>query len=130
MKKLITVIVLVAGVLAVAGPLFAHHGRGATYDMKKEVALKGTISEVYWRNPHIQVSVDVRDAAGKVTTWTIEHSNITTLAMQGYGKSTLKVGDEVTAYVHPGAAGQPVGLCMKFVMASGKEVFQRGAGVD
>ena len=130
MKKLITVVVLLAAVLAVAGPLFAHHGRGATYDMKKEVALKGTISEVYWRNPHIQVSVDVRDAAGKVTTWTIEHSNITTLAMQGYGKSTLKVGDEVTAYVHPGAAGQPVGLCMKFVMASGKEVFQRGAGVD
>ena len=130
MKKLLTFFVLVAALLTVAGPLFAHHGRGATYDMKKEVALKGTISEVYWRNPHIQVSVDVKDAAGKTTTWVIEHSNITTLAMQGYGKTTLKVGDNVTAFVHPGAAGQPVGLCVKFVMGDGREVFQRNAGVD
>ena len=130
MKKLLTLTALAIALLTVAGPLSAHHGRGATYDMKKEVALKGTISEVYWRNPHIQVSVDVKDEAGKVTTWVIEHSNITTLAMQGYGKTTLKAGDNVTAYVHPGAAGQPVGLCVKFVMADGKEVFQRNAGVD
>ena len=130
MKKLLAFSVLVAVLLTVAGPLFAHHGRGATYDMKKELALKGTISEVYWRNPHIQVSVDVKDDAGKVTTWVIEHSNITTLAMQGYGKTTLKVGDNVTAYIHPGATGQPVGLCVKFVMADGRQVFQRGAGVD
>jgi Family of unknown function (DUF6152) len=130
MKRLLAFSVLVAALITVAGPLFAHHGRGATYDMKKEVALKGTISEVYWRNPHIQVSVDVKDDAGKVTTWVIEHSNITTLAMQGYGKTTLKVGDNVTAYVHPGAAGQPVGLCVKFVMTDGREVFQRNAGVD
>jgi len=130
MKKLITFFVLVSGLLMVAGPLFAHHGRGATYDMKKEVVLKGTISEVMWRNPHIAVSIDVKDVAGKVTTWTIEHSNITTLAMQGYGKTTLKVGQEVTAYVHPGAAGAPVGLCMKFVFPDGREVFQRNGGVD
>jgi hypothetical protein len=130
MKKLLAFLTLVAALLAVAVPLFAHHGRGATYDMKKEVALKGTISEVYWRNPHIQVSVDVKDDSGKVTTWVIEHSNVTTLAMQGYGKTTLKVGDNVTAYIHPGATGQPIGLCVKFVMADGKQVFQRGAGVD
>ena len=130
MKKLVTFFVLVSGLLMVAGPLFAHHGRGATYDMKKEVALKGTITEISWRNPHIAVSVDVKDAAGKVTTWTIEHSNITTLAMQGYGKTTLKVGQEVTAYVHPGTAGTPIGLCMKFIFPDGKEVFQRGTGVD
>ncbi len=130
MKKLLNFVTFTAALLSVAGPLFAHHGRGATYDMKKEVALKGTITEVYWRNPHIQISVDVKDDAGKTTTWVIEHSNITTLAMQGYGKTTLKVGDNVTAYIHPGATGQPVGLCVKFVMADGRQVFQRGAGVD
>jgi len=130
MKKFLSFLALITALLTVAGPLFAHHGRGATYDMKKEVALKGTISEVYWRNPHIQVSVDVKDDAGKVTTWVIEHSNITTLAMQGYGKATLKVGDNVTAYIHPGASGQPVGLCVKFVMADGRQVFERNAGVD
>ena len=130
MKKLIPFFVLVVGLVMVAGPVLAHHGRGATYDMKKELALKGIISEVFWRNPHIAVMVDVKDAEGKVTTWTIEHSNITTLAIQGYGKQTLKVGQEITAFVHPGAAGARVGLCMKIVFADGKEVFKRNAGVD
>jgi hypothetical protein len=130
MKKLITVFAIATALLIVAAPLLAHHGRGSTYDMKKEVALKGTISEVAWRNPHIAVMVDVKDASGKVTTWTIEHSNITTLAMQGYGKTTLKVGQEVTAVVHPGAAGNAIGLCVKFIMPDGKEVFERNQGVD
>jgi hypothetical protein len=130
MKKLMTGFALFTALLTVAVPLFAHHGRGATYDMKKEVALKGLISEVSWRNPHIAIMVDVKDETGKVTTWAIEHSNITTLAMQGYGKTTLKVGMEVTAHVHPGTGGKPVGLCMKFVLPDGKEVFERNAGVD
>jgi hypothetical protein len=129
MKKFAFFALLTALTLAVT-PLFAHHGRGATYDMKKEVSLKGTISEVAWRNPHIAVSVDVKDAAGKVTTWVIEHSNITTLAMQGYGRTTLKVGMDVTAVVHPGATGNPIGLCVKFVLPDGRSVFERNAGVD
>ena len=130
MKKLVASFAMATGLLIVAAPLFAHHGRGSTYDMKKEVSLKGTISEVSWRNPHIAVMVDVKDASGKVTTWAIEHSHITTLAMQGYGKATLKVGQDVTAVVHPGAAGNPVGLCVKFILPDGKEVFERNQGVD
>ena len=123
MKKLILL-------LLVASPVMAHHGRGSTYDMKKELSLHGTISEVSWRNPHIAILLDVKDADGKVTTWTIEHSNITTLAMQGYGRATLKAGQEVTAVIHPGSAGTPIGLCVKFFLPDGKQVFQRTTGVD
>jgi uncharacterized protein DUF6152 len=130
MKKLITFLVFVAGLLMVALPLLAHHGRGATYDMQKELSLKGTVSEVLWRNPHIVIYLDTKDGNGNVVKWTIEHSNITTLAMQGYGKATLKAGQEVTAFVHPGAKGDTIGLCMKIVFPDGKEIFKRGAGVD
>ena len=130
MKKLFAFFSLLTALIFAVTPLSAHHGRGATYDMKKEVSLKGTISEVSWRNPHIAVSVDVKDADGKTTTWVIEHSNITTLAMQGYGRTTLQVGMEITAVVHPGTGGKPVGLCMKFVLPNGKEVFERNQGVD
>jgi hypothetical protein len=130
MKKLIVFLVSAATLFTSAGPVLAHHGRGATYDMKKEISLQGTISEVSWRNPHIAILLDVKDADGKVTTWTIEHSNITTLAMQGYGRTTLKVGQEVTAVIHPGAAGTPIGLCVKFLLPDGRQVFQRTTGVD
>lgn len=130
MTKLLTVFVFVASLLTVTAPLVAHHGRGATYDMKKELSLKGTVTEVLWRNPHIVIFVDAKDGNGNVVKWTIEHSNITTLAKQGYGKNALKPGQEVTAVVHPGAAGTPVGLCVKFIFPDGKEIFQRATGVD
>jgi hypothetical protein len=109
-----------------AGTLSAHHGRGATYDGKKEVAVKGTVKQVLWRNPHIGILIDVKDAGGKVTTWSIEHSNVSTLARLGYGRTSLQAGMEVTAYVNPGSHGEPIGLCRKVVLADGKEIFVRG----
>src|ERR1051326_1424059 len=78
----------------------AHHGRGSTYDTKKELSLKGTVKEVLWRNPHIAIFLDVKDPNGKVTTWAIEHSNVSQLARLGYSKGTLRPGMEVTAFVN------------------------------
>ena len=84
MKRVLTSLIVTICVLAaLTGVLYAHHGRGSTYDAKKVVDLKGTINKVFWRNPHIQFLVDVKGADGKVTTWTIEHSNVSTLAQPG-----------------------------------------------
>jgi len=123
---------LLSGVLALtllfglsATTLLAHHGRGATY-AKNEIPLKGTVKEVLWRNPHIAIFLDVKDENGKVTTWAIEHSNVSTLARLGYSKQTLLPGMQVTVYVNPGSKGEPIGLCEKIVMADGKEIFLRG----
>ena len=102
MKRVLTRLIGTAFVLVAisGGLLFAHHGRGSTYDAKKTVDLKGTINKVMWRNPHIQFLADVKGADGKVTTWTIEHSNVSTLARLGYDRTTLKPGMEVTAHVY------------------------------
>ena len=117
--------VLIVALSMGAGPLLAHHGRGATYDGKKQVSLKGTVTEVLWRNPHIAIFIDVKDANGKVTNWAIEHSNVSQLARLGYGKNTLQAGMQVTAVVNPGGKGEPIGLCQKIILADGKEIFLR-----
>ena len=31
----------------------------------------------------------------------------------------------MTAYVNPGAKGEPIGLCQKIILPNGKEIFQR-----
>jgi hypothetical protein len=129
-KALVAFFGMAACLLIAAIPAVAHHGRGASYDMKREVQLKGTVTEVLWRNPHIAIFIDVKDETGKVTKWAIEHSNITTLTMQGYGRTTLKAGQEVTAFVRPGAKGEPIGLCMKIVFPDGRQIFDRNPGVD
>ena len=103
---------------------------GTTYDLTQQVTLEGTITEVSWRNPHIAIFMDVRDGNGDVVEWIIEHSNITTLVRQGYGRMTLTVGEEVTAIVNPGTGGATVGLCNKIILPDGTEIFQRNRGVD
>ena len=130
MKKLLAFFVLVAGMSIGAASLFAHHGRGATYDMKKQVTLKGVVTEVAWRNPHVAIYMDVKDADGKVVNWAFENSNVSTLARQGYNRNSLKIGQEITAVVNPSAAGTPRGIVVKFILADGKEIMSRGSGAN
>src|SRR5262245_49511184 len=119
---------MLAFLFVLAAPLVAHHGRGATYDMKKQVTLKGVITEVAWRNPHVAIYMDVKDADGKVVNWAFENSNVSTLARQGYNRNTLKAGQEITAVVNPSAQGTPRGLVVKVILADGKEIMSRSRG--
>ena len=122
----VATLVAVLGVLA--APLVAHHGRGATYDMKKRVTLKGTVSRVEWRNPHVLIYMDVTDADGKVVTWGFENSGVSTLAQEGYNRNTLKVGQAITALVNPAANGAPTAIVVKIILADGSEIMSRDNG--
>ncbi len=124
MKKLFALLI----VLAVAAPLFAHHGRGATFDMKKRLELKGTVTEVAWRNPHVLIYMDVKDQTGKVVNWGFENSNVSSLAREGYNRNTVKVGQEITAIINPAANGAPTGIVVKVILADGKEIMSRERG--
>jgi hypothetical protein len=124
MKKLFTLIF----VLVVAVPVFAHHGRGATYDMKKQVTLKGVVTEVSWRNPHVLIWMDVKDESGKVTNWGFENSNVSSLAREGYSRNTLRVGQQITAIVNPGSNGAPVGIVVRVILEDGKVIMSRERG--
>ena len=124
MKKLFMVLALIA----LAAPLFAHHGRGATYDMKKQVTLKGVVTEVSWRNPHVLIWMNVKDETGKVVNWGFENSNVSSLAREGYNRNTLRVGEEITAVVNPGVNGMPIGIVVKVILPDGKVVMSRERG--
>ena len=128
MKKSTICFVLIAALSVAAGSLFAHHGRGATFDMRKQVTLKGNVSEIAWRNPHVVIYMEVKDEAGKVVTWGFENSNVSSLAREGYNRNTLKVGQPITAIVNPAAAGAPLGIVVKIILEDGKEIMSRERG--
>jgi len=127
MKKPLVCLAAVAAI-AMAAPLAAHHGRGASFDMKKQVTLKGTVSQVKWQNPHVLIFIDVPDESGKVVTWGFENSNVHTLATQGYSRNTLKFGQPITAIVNPAANGEPLGIIVKIILADGKVIMSRERG--
>ena len=112
---------LIAVLLATCGPLFAHHGSSISYDLKKTVALKGTITEFVWSNPHCQIYFDVKDDQGNAAHWGGETNAPGTLSKEGWTKTTLKPGDPITIVVFPSKAGTTYGLVSKVVLSSGKE---------
>jgi uncharacterized protein DUF6152 len=124
-NKLLTLVSLMA---FLSVPVLAHHGRGATYDMKTRVTLKGTVSKVEWRNPHVLIYMDVKDVDGKIVTWGFENSGVSTLAQEGYNRNTLKVGQPITAIVNPAASGAPTAIVIKIILADGSEIMSRDNG--
>ena len=129
MKRILTTLLVVTLVMvATRTPdvFAAHHGRGETYISDTTKEIQGTVKEVLWRNPHVAILIDVADDNGETTTWTIEHSNVSTLARLGYGRQTLKPGMDVTAVIFPGSMDRPIGLCSRIILEDGTQVFMRG----
>ena len=117
--------VLIAGLVLVCRPAFAHHGTG-TYDSTKSVTLSGAVTEFAFTNPHAALYFDVKDEKGKVVNWAIEMNSPGVLARAGWTKKMFKLGDQITITVRPSKAGTPVGLInrQKPVIVNGKEVLK------
>ena len=103
-------LVSIVSVLALAVPMFAHHGTGASYAMDKKVTLKGTVTEFRLMNPHCQLYFDVKDEKGNVVHWLAELSSPATMLAAGMSKNTLKLGDEIVIKGKVGLEGAPFAL--------------------
>ncbi|MBZ5576514.1 MAG: hypothetical protein LAP40_08155 [Acidobacteriia bacterium] len=96
MRKKLGLLLTGVGLLTLAAPLFAHHSFEAEYDFNKQMKVSGTVTKVEWMNPHAHFYVDVKDDRGKVTNWNFELGALPVLLKQGWKKTSLKIGDQVT----------------------------------
>ena len=116
-SKLLTFCFLLMAIVMVSGPVLAHHGSGVSYDLSKVVTMQGTVTEFQWRNPHVYVMYDVKDAQGTVVNWGAEtHAPVVCENQDHWTKSTLKPGDKITITVYPSKISTPRGLLAKIVL--------------
>ena len=95
-SKLFAIFGLAVCLLAVAGPLFAHHAQ-VLYDTKSRITLEGTVTKVEWSNPHIVVFFDVKDESGNVQNWGTEFSSPGTVRRNyGWTVETFRPGDRIS----------------------------------
>ena len=92
MRRSIQRAAVMAGVLASAPGVAAHHSAAAAYDSTKTVEAQGTVTQVLLRNPHTFIFLESTDETGQKVQWQIEMQASATLLSQGWTKDTVTYG--------------------------------------
>jgi DNA/RNA endonuclease YhcR with UshA esterase domain len=122
MKKLALFLATIFCVVFISAPLLAHHGE-ANYDTEKTVSVKGTVEQFEFVNPHVQITLDVKNDKGEIEKWIGEARSPAMLSRYGgWDKNTIKVGEVITFYGHRTRNGTPFMRLQKIVLPDGKEL--------
>jgi len=120
MKSVFKIISGALAMVAMVVTASAHHsGAGFGTEVKE---ITGVVKEFQFKNPHSWIQLDVTDANGKVTEWSVEWGSPYQLGRDGYRPSTFPAGAKVTMKVRPMISGAPVAGFVGAKMADGKTV--------
>jgi Family of unknown function (DUF6152) len=112
-------------VLAFAGTALAHHNMSAIYDFNDKVSMKGTLTKIDWRNPHIELIVDAKNGeAAEVQTWALEGPSPAYFRARDINKSDIEsaLGKVVSAEASRARDGSRAGLLRTMTLPDGKVV--------
>jgi len=112
-----------AFVFAYALPAVGHHSFAATFDREQSVQLKGTVTEVEWRNPHVWIYIDAENEQGEIENWGFEMGSPNGLIRLGWNRDSLQVGDVVTIDGTRARDGSLRGSVRAVTLATGESLF-------
>jgi hypothetical protein len=126
-KLLASWFVRTLGVLAICGPIVAHHGTAGVYDFTVRVTTKATVTRYLFQNPHVQIYFTLKNDKGEEQTWGVETASPGNMLANGWTKSLFKPGDEILVSFIPAKGDRTFGTCAQFViLASGKRLGGNG----
>jgi hypothetical protein len=127
MKIIAAVVVAGVTLLTSVAPMQAHHSFAAQYDATKHIELKGVVTKVEWTNPHARFYIDEKGERGEVTSWNFEMASPNVLVRNGWKRTTLGIGDEVTVTGYMARTGPPSGpkmaIAESLTAADGRKLF-------
>lgn len=128
-SKLLVAFLLNLALLAVCGPVLAHHGSAAVQDKPVEFK-QATVTKFLWSNPHTLIFFDVKNAKGNTAHWVCETASPQALRLIGWSKTSLGPGDIITVYMYPVKTGNPAGRLNRIMLADGSVLHDTQLGGD
>ncbi len=100
----------------------AHHSATAFFDRDRIVEIEGTITEVYWRNPHVGFKLDVVSDSGATEEWELEAGTTNTLSRRGFNADSLSIGERIRAAGAASRRGELAIFVSNILLPGGAEV--------
>lgn len=115
--------------LGLAAPgIQAHHNWAATFDVESDVEIRGSISSIEWRNPHVRLAVTVNQGENDEMTWQIESGSVASLSRMDIDKELLAIGQTVRIAGYKSRSSETGVFMNHLQLSDGREViFLRGA---
>ena len=118
--------VMIALLFACARTATSHHSFSAVYDDTRLLTVAGVVTQFKFVNPHAMMTMNVTDASGKVSKWTVEFAGRLNLSNVGWTAESIKAGERVTVTGNPTHSGSERIAFKKLLHADGTELLPAG----
>lgn len=99
----------------------AHHSL-LGYDPSEIVEFEGEVTGVFWRNPHVRITVRAVDEDGGERIWTVEGPPVNTMERAGINQAIVSVGDHIKLAGHGSAIFEDSVRPVLITLANGRSI--------
>jgi len=107
--------------MTVPAAVFAHHSL-LGYEKSEFVAVEGEVTSIFWRNPHIRLTIRTAAEAGQEELWTIEGGPVNRMERLGISPERVHVGDRIKISGHLSSRVENTVQAVHITLASGQEL--------
>lgn len=101
--------------LLLAPAVRAHHAATGLYEQDASGTVSGEIEAVFWRNPHVRLTIVTQTESGPET-WQIEAGSVNTLERLGITADMFAVGGSIEISGRPGRNGRKIMFANTFAL--------------
>jgi hypothetical protein len=122
-RRVLLALALAFAFVPLVSTVFAHHNMTAIFDFNDRVTLTGTLKKVDWRNPHIYLTLEVKDA-GNAMEWQAEGPSPTWFRIRDIGKENFanSLGQSFDVELSRARDKSPTGLIRTITLPGGRVV--------
>jgi hypothetical protein len=107
---------------SITAPTIAHHNPNVHFDRNQDVEIYGTLTEVKWRSPHVQLIVVVEGDDGREATWTLDEDSHIALTRRGVSREQYPIGEPIRVAGFRGRRNPNSMFVTNTLLADGREL--------